>query len=176
MLYIVGRDKILHSLRVSAKIVIGFLFTIIVILYFLTVSLFGVKAEDTVRIVVTEATGLHRNMVVFYADLQPMVIHNVFWLCLASFGFMLIFLYFIDHSFKGFLAPGILSLAMTIFLAVIIAALHDHIFKFTGSVSELYIKSALERFRIGAYGMAGFGVVLIAVSQWGDQLINKIKK
>lgn len=166
----------MHSLQVAAKIVIGFLFSIIVLLTFLTVSLFGVKAEDTVRIIVTEATGLHRDMVVFYADLQPMVIHNVFWLCLASFGFMLIFLYFIDHSFKGFLAPGILSLVITISLAVIIAAAHDHIYMFTGTVSSMYIQTALDRFRQGVYGMAGFGIVLVAFSLWGDRLFKKSKK
>jgi len=154
----------LHNLRVSAKIIIGFLFTIVVILYFLTISLFGVKAEDAVRVIVTEATGLQRDLVVFSADLQPMVIHNVFWVCLASLGFMLIFLYFIDHSFKGFLAPGILSLAMTIFLAALVAASQDHIIKFTGDVSDLYIQTALDRFRQGAFGMTGFGIVLIAVS------------
>jgi len=166
----------LHNLRVAAKIVIGFLFTIIVILYFLTVSLFGVKAEDKVRIIVTEATGLQRDMVLFHADLQPMVIHNVFWLCLASFGFMLIFLYFIDHNFKGFLAPGILGLAMTAFLAMLIALSHDHIYRFTGVVSDLYIQTALDRFRQGAFGMIGFGIVLIAISLWGDRVFKKAKK
>jgi hypothetical protein len=166
----------LHNLRVSAKIIIGFLFTIVVILYFLTISLFGVKAEDAVRVIVTEATGLQRDLVVFSADLQPMVIHNVFWVCLASLGFMLIFLYFIDHSFKGFLAPGILSLAMTIFLAALVAASQDHIIKFTGDVSDLYIQTALDRFRQGAFGMTGFGIVLIAVSLWGDRLFKKAKK
>jgi len=166
----------LHNLRVSAKIIIGFLFTITVILYFLTVSLFGVKAEDAVRVIVTEATGLQRDLVVFSADLQPMVIHNVLWVCLASLGFMLIFLYFIDHSFKGFLAPGILSLAMTIFLAALVAASQDHIIKYTGDVSDLYIQTALDRFRQGAFGMTGFGIVLIAVSLWGDRLFKKAKK
>ena len=170
-----GRNIILHSLQVAAKIVIGFLFSIVVLLAFLTVSLFGVKAEDTVRVIVTEATGLQRDMVVFYADLQPMVIHNVFWLCLASFGFMLIFLYFIDHSFRGFLAPGVLSIVITIFLAVMISAVHDHIFKFIGPVTELYISTALNRFRQGAIGMAGFGMVMIALSLWGDRLFKKKK-
>ena len=170
-----GRNTILQNLRVAAKIVIGFLFSITVLFYYLTISLFGVKAEDTVRVIVTEATGLRRDMVVFYADLQPMVIHNVFWVCLASLGFMLIFLYFIDHSFRGFLAPGVLSLAITIFLAAMINASIDHIFYFTGPVTDLYISTALDRFRQGVYGMAGLGLVLIALALWGDRLFKKKK-
>lgn len=166
----------MHSLRVASKIVIGFLFSINTLLAFLTISLFGVKAEDSVRIIVTEATGLRRDMVVFYADLQPLVIHNVFWLCLASFGFMLIFLYFIDHSFRGFLGPGVLCLVITASLAFIVSASLPHVYQYTGVIAELYIKSALLRFNSGAYGMALFGIVLIALAQWGDRLFKKERK
>jgi hypothetical protein len=166
----------LHSIRVAAKIVIGFLFSINVLLSFLTISLFGVRAEDTVRLVVTEATGLQRSMVVFYADLQPLVIHNVFWLTLASFGFLLIFLYFIDHSFKGFISPGILAVVITLFLVFMLAASRNQIFHFTGPATDLYIQTAIDRFRQAAFGMIAFGLVLIGMAQWGDRLFKKNKK
>jgi hypothetical protein len=166
----------LHSIRVSIKIIISFLFSITVLLTFITISLFGVKAEDTVRLIVTEATGLQREMVVFYADLQPLMIHNVFWLCLAGFGFMLIFLYFIDHSFKGFLAPGILSLAITVFLAVMVAASYGSIQKFIGPSTDLYIQTAVDRFRQAAYAMFVFGIALVALSRWGDKIFKRSKK
>lgn len=165
----------MHSLRVAVKIVIGFIFSITVVFAFLTVSLFGVKAEDTVQIVVTEATGLQREMVVFHADLQPMIIHNLFWVCLASLGFMLIVLYFIDNNFKVFLAPGLLCLSITIMLSLILIMFLDNIFHYTGQIGDLYVQTALVRFRQAALGISVFGLLLVAAAVWGDRLI-KIKK
>ena len=149
----------LHSLRLAARVIINFLYSLILLLTFLTTSLFGVKAQDTVRLIVTEATGLQRDMVAFQADLQPLVIHNLFWVCLASLGFMLIFLFFIDHSFKGFIGPGVLTLAITVFLALIFTASRDHIFLFTGPATELYIQTAIDRFRVSAYVIFSFGLL-----------------
>ncbi|MFU8793899.1 MAG: hypothetical protein ACNA7Z_00815 [Dethiobacteria bacterium] len=165
----------MHSLRLAAKIVIGFIYSLFIILTFLTTSLFGVRAQDTVRLIITEATGLQRDMVAFQADLQPLIIHNLFWVCLASLGFMLIFLYFIDHSFRGFLGPGILSIAITIFLAVMLSVSKEHIFLFTGPATEMYIQTALDRFNVSAYAIFAFGLLLVAASLWGDQLFKKNK-
>ncbi|MGM0687994.1 MAG: hypothetical protein ACQESO_00245 [Bacillota bacterium] len=166
----------MHSLRVSAKIIIGFLFSITILLTFFTLSLFGVQADDGVRLIITEATGLQRDMIVFQANLQPMVIHNVFWLCLASFGFMLIFLYFIDHNFKVFLPPGLLCLIFTIVLVVMVAVSRDSIINFTGPSTDLYLQTALDRFRQAAIGMTIFGILLTAVALWGDQFLKKSKQ
>lgn len=166
----------MHSLKVAVKIIIGFLFSITILITFLTTSLFGVKASDTVRLIVTEATGLRRDMVVFHADLQPLVIHNVFWVCLASVGFMLIFLYFIDHSFKALMGPGILCIAITLFLSAALAVLHDNIYKFIGPVTEIYVKTAVDRFANTAIGVVALGLLLVAASLWGDRLFKKAKQ
>ncbi len=166
----------MHSLRLASKIVIGFFFSIVILLTFLTTSLFGVKAQDTVSLIITEATGFQRDMVAFQGDLLPLIIHNLFWVCLASLGFMLIFLYFIDHSFRGFIGPGVLSIAITILLAVTLAFSRDHIFLFTGPTTEMYIQTAIDRFRLSAYAIFAFGLMLVAVSLWGDQLFKKNKK
>lgn len=163
----------MHNIRVAAKIVIGFLFSITILLSFLTLSLFGVEAQDTVRLIVTEATGLERDMVVFQATLQPLVIHNVFYLCLAGFGFMLIFLYFIDHRFSVFLGPGVLCLVITIFLVVIVSLTSEQILRFLGPSTDMYIETAIDRFRTGAIGMFIFGILLTALSIWGDQIFKK---
>ena len=165
----------MHSLKISVKIIISFLFSLNVLLTFLTLSLFGVEARDTVRLIVTEATGLQRDMVIFNADLQPMVIHNVFWLCLASFGFMLIFLYFIDHKFKVFLGPGVLALSITILLVIVFVASADSILRFVGPSMDLYIQTAFNRFRDAAIGMAIFGIVLTLLGFKGDQYLKKPK-
>ncbi len=166
----------MHSLKVAVKIIIGFLFSITILIGFLTTSLFGVKASDTVQLIVTEATGLRRDMVVFHADLQPLVIHNVFWVCLASIGFMLIFLYFIDHSFKALMGPGILCIAITLFLSAALAVFHDNIYNYMGPVTELYVKTAVDRFANTAIGVVALGLLLVAASLWGDRLFKKAKK
>jgi len=163
----------LHSLKVSVKIIISFLFSLNVLLTFLTLSLFGVEASDTVRLIVTEATGLERDMVIFNAELNPMVIHNVFYLCLASFGFMLIFLYFIDHKFRVFLGPGVLALAITVLLVIVFISTAESIVRFVGPSMDLYIQTAFNRFRDAAIGMAIFGVILTVFGLKGDQYLKK---
>ncbi len=115
-------------------------------------------------------------MVIFQANLQPMVIHNVFWLCLAAFGFMLIFLYFIDHKFKVFLPPGLLCLIFTLVLVVMVVTSRDSILYFTGPTTDLYLQTALYRFRQAAIGMTVFGLLLTAVALKGDQLFKKNSK
>ncbi len=163
----------MHSLRVAVKIIIGFLFSITILLTFLTLSLFGVQAEDRVRLIITEATGLERDMVIFQAYLQPMVIHNVFWLCLAGFGFMLIFLYFIDHKFRVFLPPGLLCMIFTLVLVVMVTVSRDSILYFTGPTTDVYLETAVYRFRQAAIGMAIFGLLLTAIGLKGDQIFKK---
>jgi len=166
----------LHSLKVAVKIIIGFLFSITIMASLITSSLFGIKASDTVRLIVTEATGLRRDMLVFQADLQPLVLHNIFWVCLASLGFMLIFLYFIDHSFNSLMAPGVLSIAITLFLVLILVLFQDHIYNYIGPVTQVYIKTAIDRFSQTAIGVISLGLILLAASLWGDQLFRKVKR
>ncbi len=166
----------MHSLKVAVKIIIGFMFSMTILIGFLTTSLFGVKASDTVRLIVTEATGLRRDMVIFHADLQPLVIHNVFWVCLASIGFMLIFLYFIDHSFKALMGPGVLCIAITLFLAATMSVLHDNIYEYIGPVTEVYVKTAVDRFTNTAVGVITLGLLLVAASLWGDRLFKKARQ
>ncbi len=165
----------MHSLKVSVKIIISFLFSLNVLLTFLMLSLFGVEAQDTVRLIVTEATGLERDMIIFNAELNPMVIHNVFWLCLASFGFMLIFLYFIDHKFKVFLGPGVLTLAITVLLVIIFISSAESILRFVGPSMDLYIQTAFNRFRDAAIGMSIFEIILTILGVKGDQYLKKPK-
>jgi hypothetical protein len=165
----------LHSLKVAIKIIINFLFSITIIISFITTSLFGLKASDTVRLIVTEATGLRRDMLVFQADLQPLVLHNIFWVCLASLGFMLIFLFFIDHSFKSLMTPGVLSVAITIFLVLILIIFQDNIYNYIGPITQIYIKTAIDRFSRTAVGVVALGLLLLAASLWGDRFFRKVK-
>ncbi len=165
----------MHSLKVSVKIIISFFFSLTVLLTYLTASLLGVQARDTVRLIVTEATGLQREMVIFNATLQPLFIQNVLYLCLASFGFMLIFLYFIDHKFKVFLGPGVLTLVISLFLVVAVSLSAEQIISFMGPSTDIYIETAFARFRQAATGITLFGLFLTALALWGDQLFAKVK-
>ncbi len=163
----------MHSIKIASKVLIGLLFSLTVGLVFFTSALFGTQAEDTVRLIVTEATGMQREMVIFQANLQPLAIHNVLWLCLAGFGFMLIFLYFIDHSFRTFLAPGVLCLMITIFTTIFVLASQDHMLHYAGPLADLYIETALVRFRVAALSMALFGLALIVISYHGDRFLKR---
>lgn len=165
-----------HNLRIWLKVALGFLFSITVLVTYLTYSLFGVQAEDSVRLIVTEATGFERDVTVFTATLQPMVIHNVFWLCIAGLGFILIFLYFIDHSFRSFFAPGLLTLIVTAFVGIIVLFSLENIFAFAGPYGEIYLDTAISRFQQVIFSMIFFGALLIFISYRGDRFFKKIKK
>ncbi len=163
----------MHSLKVAVKIVIGFMFSITILIGFFVTSLFGVEASDTVRLIVTEATGLRREMVLFQAELLPLVFYNVFWVCLALIGFMLIFLFFIDHSFKTLMGPGVLCIVLSFFLAATLAFFYDYIFNNINPVAELYVKNVVERFTKTAIGVVTLGLLLVAASLWGDRVVQK---
>ncbi len=165
-----------QGLRSWLKVVTGFMFTITMMLTFVTFSLFGIKAEDTLEVIVTEATPPYTEVQLFTATLQPMVIHNVFWLSLAGLGFLLIFLYFIDQRFKVFLAPGVLALIVTFFAAVFMYASIENIFADVQPYQELYLETAMTRFYQVVTGMTVFGVLLIVVSYYGDQVFKKFNK
>lgn len=164
------------GLKIWLKVIIGFVFSLTLLLLFLTFSLFGVAAEDTVQVIVTEATGMERDVTVFTTTLRPMIIHNVFWLCLAGLGFFLIFLYFIDHSFKAFLAPAVLTLLMTFFVGIVVWVSLENIFAFAGTYGELYLDTAIARFRQVVVGLVLFGAVQLALANWGDSLKESFKR
>ncbi len=168
-------SKMWANLRIWLKVLIGFVFSITVLATIVSYSLFGVQAEDTVRVIVTEATGPQRDVTVFATTLQPMVIHNVFWLCLAGLGFLLIFLYFIDFSFRSFLAPGFLALIMCAFVGIIITASIDHIMYFVDPYGEEYVETFLSYLRNVIIGIVIFGLVLIGLSYHGDRFLKSAK-
>ncbi len=165
-----------QGLRNWLKIVIGFIYSITILITFLTFSLFGVKAQDTVRVIVTEATPPYTDVQLITVTLQPMIIHNVFWLSLAGLGFLLIFLYFVDQRFKVFLAPGLLTLVMTAFVAALMLAFLDNIFADVRPYQELYLETAMTRFYQVTAGLTMFGVLLILLSYYGDQVLSVLKK
>ncbi len=165
-----------QGLRSWLKVVIGFIFSITLLLTFSTFSLFGIKAEDRLEIIVTEATPPYTEVQLFTATLQPMVIHNVFWLSLAGLGFLLIFLYFIDQRFKVFLAPGLIALFMTVFVGLIMFFTIENIFAHVQPYQELYLEAAMARFYQVVTGVTIFGVLLVLLSYFGDQVFARIKK
>lgn len=156
--------------RLWLKVVLGFLFSITIILSCLTFALFGVTESDRVDIIVTEATGVGNRVVVFSGQLQPFIIHNAFWLSLAALGFFLIFLYFIDHSFRVFLAPGVLCLVLFVFINLTLVIVQNYIFAYTESYAAVYVMSSLARIKQAGFVVLALGVLLIGVSYWGTRL------
>ena len=165
-----------QGIRSWLKVVIGFVYSITIIITFLTFSLFGVKAEDTVRVIVTEATPPYTEVQLLTVNLQPMVIHNVFWLSLAGLGFLMLFLYFVDQRFKVFLAPGLITLIMTVFVGALMLAFLENIFADVQPYQELYLETAMNRFYQATAGMTILGVLLILISYYGDQVFSVLKK
>jgi len=165
-----------QGLRSWLKVVIGFVYSITILITFLTFSLFGVKAEDTVRVIVTEATPPYTEVQLLTVNLQPLIIHNVFWLSLAGLGFLLIFLYFVDPKFKVFLAPGLISLFMTVFVGAIMLAFIENIFADVQPYQELYLETAMNRFYQMTAGMTILGMLLILLSYYGDQVMSTLKR
>ncbi|HSW35275.1 MAG TPA: hypothetical protein VLH18_01590 [Candidatus Limnocylindrales bacterium] len=162
-----------HNLRISMKVTIAFLFSIVVLFTLAAFSLSGVLAEDTVQVIVTEATGLQREATVFYATLQPAAIRSFRYFSLAGLGFLLILLYFVDHSYRVFLAPGVLCLVITVFVGLAVFMSTDYIFAYAGQYGEMFLYNAMARLRQISFAMLVIGVVLIAVSSFGDRLLKK---
>ncbi len=155
-----------HSARLWLKVIIGFLFSINLLLTSLTYALFGATEKDTVELIVTEATGAENIVVLFAGKFQPLIIHNVFWLSLALIGFFLIFLYFIDHSFKVFLAPGVLCLIMFLFLNLILFVTQSFIFAFTEGAADLFVTTSFSKVRLASWLVFTLGALLIGTSYW----------
>lgn len=157
------------GIKTWIKVVIGFLFSITIILTSLTYSLFGVKERDMIEVIVTEATGTANKVTVFSGHFQPMVIHNVFWLSLAAVGFFLIFLYFIDHSFRVFLGPGVLSLAIFIFLNLVLWITRGTILAYAGESAAMFVLESLAKIRQAGFAVLALGLVLIGLSHLGSR-------
>ena len=157
------------GIKTWIKVVLGFLFSITIILTSLTYSLFGVQEKDMIEVIVTEATGTANKVTVFSGQFQPMVIHNVFWLSLAAVGFFLIFLYFIDHNFRVFLGPGVLSLAIFIFLNLALWITGGTILDYAGESAALFVLDSLAKIRQAGFAVLALGLVLIGLSHVGSR-------
>lgn len=152
--------------RIWLKVILGFFFSITAIMCAVIYGLLGARASDTVELIVTEATGLQQQYVLFAAHVQPLVLHNILWVGVAGLGFFLIFLYFIDHDFRVFLAPGVLCLVIAGFLNITLWGMASSITAYTGESAAAYALNGLERVRQAGFLLAALGFALIAASYW----------
>lgn len=167
------RDMMWHSVRLWLKVVLGFLFSITLLISSLTYALFGAKEKDTVELIITEATGVQKTVVLFAGKFQPLIIHNVFWLSLVVIGFLLIFLYFIDHSFKAFLAPGIICVIIFIVISLMVSVAQSFIFDYTAEYGDLFIDTSFSKLRLASFVILALGAALIGTSYWSEWKKNK---
>ncbi len=154
------------------KIALGFTFSVFVMILIISYALMGTVATDTLEIVVTEATGFQHQEVMIQANLQPLMIVNFFWLSISILAFCLIFLYFLDMNLKSFLAPGFLSLVTVLFMQIIFNILQGFIPPYDKLEATGYIFSTLERANQVSWAVVIMGIVLMAVSIWGQRMLE----
>lgn len=157
------------GIKTWLKVITGFLFSITVILSALTYALCGARENDLVEVIVTEATGLGNRVTVFTGQMQPMVIHNIFWLSLAAIGFFLIFLYFLDHSYRVLLGPGVLSLAIFLFLNLFLWIIRGSLLAYAGESAAVFVLESLSKVHRAGNAVLILGLFLIALSYWGSR-------
>jgi len=159
------------------KVVINFLFSVTLFFSALIYALFSIKKKDIVEIYVTEANGGGERMIIFSGEFQPLIIHNIFWLTVAVIGFLLIFLYFLEHNFRVFLGPGVLSLAIFIFLKAFLWVVGEPLLAYAGDYAALIIQDSLARARQASIVLLLLGFALIWLSHWrGRREISTIDR
>lgn len=110
----------LSVVKLWLRIILGFIFSVFVIVGVFSFGLLGTVATDSMEIVLTEATGIQNQEVILSANMQPLVIQNTFLFAIAAMGFCLIFLYFLEHKFSVYFAPGVLCLVSVIFVQAVL--------------------------------------------------------
>jgi len=158
------------------KIILGFIFSVCVMVLVISYALTGTVATDTLEIVITEATGLQHQEVMFSTDLQPLLIVNVFWFSILVLAFCLVFMYFLDLKLKAFLAPGVLSLLSIAFLQLIFGFLRGFIPPEEEIAATGYVYQTMERADHASLVVVGLGVVLVLVSYFGHKKLEAWRK
>lgn len=154
------------GVKVWLKVVINFLFSITLIFSSLAYALFSIRKKDIVELYVTEANQGAERIIIFSGEFQPLIIHNVFWLSLAAIGFFLIFLYFIDHTLRVLLGPGVLSLTIFLFLKSALWIVSAPLLAQAGDYAAVIIQESLVRARQASLAVLLLGFLLIGLSYW----------
>jgi len=152
------------------KIILGFTFSVFVMVLIVSYGFIGTVEPDTLEIVVTEATGLEQEEAMISANLNPYVIQNTLWLAVSILGFCLVFLYFLDMSLRSFLAPGFLSIVTVVFLQIISHIVQGYIPP--EALATGHVFSTLERVNQISWIMVVVGIILMLISVFGQRALE----
>jgi len=162
--------------KIWLKMILGFILSVTVMVLIVSYALSGTIATDTLEIVITEATGLQHQEVMFSTDLQPLVIVNIFWFSILVLGFCVIFLYFLDMSLKSLLAPGFLALLSVGFLQIILGVFRSFIPPEEEIAATGYVFQSLGRADQASLVVALVGIALMLFSYFGHQKLERPRK
>ncbi len=152
------------TVKIWLRIIIGFMFAICVYIGIIAYALLGTVATDSLEIIITEATGVQTQEVIFLANLQPLNIQIALFFSITGMALCLIFLYFLENKFKVFVAPGVISIISVLFLRGLLGYMAYFIpTDITRSVYD-YIHLAIVRGIHASLFAVGIGLVLLVVS------------
>jgi len=158
------------------KLILGFIFSMSVMLLIISYSLSGTVADDTLEIIVTEATGLQQQEVMLSIDLQPLMILNLVWFSILVLGFCIIFLYFLERSLKTLLPPGFLALVSVGFMQIIFAIIRGYVPPEEQIETTGYVFQTLERADQVSLIVVMVGIALMLISYFGYVKWEKPRK
>lgn len=154
----------LSAVKLWLRIILGFIFSVCTIIGIFAYGLLGTVATDSMEIILTEATGLQNQEVILSAKLQPLVIQNTFLFAIAAMVFCLIFLYFLEHKFSVYFAPGVLCLISIIFVQGALWVGGSYIPTGLDGETAAYINEMIKRISYACLFGILFGAVLIVIS------------
>lgn len=152
------------TVKIWLRIIIGFMFAVCVLIGITSYALLGTVATDSLEIIITEATGTQTQEVIFLASLQPLNIQIALFFSIAGMALCLIFLYFLEHNFKVFVAPGVISIISVLFLRGLLSFIANFIpTDISRSVFD-YIHLSIVRGSHASLVAVGIGLLLLVVS------------
>jgi len=151
-------------IRIWLRIIIGFLFTVCVLIAITAYALYGTVATDSLEIIITEATGKQAQEVIFLASLQPLSIQITLFFAIAGMALCLIFLYLLEHNFKVFVAPGVICIISVLFFRGVLGFLANFIPPDISKGAFEYIHLSFQRGSHASLAAVGIGVLLLIFS------------
>ncbi len=154
----------LKSVKIWLRIIIGFIFTVCVLIGITAYALLGTVATDSLEIIITEATGTQTQEVIFLASLQPLNIQIALFFSIGGMALCLIFLYFLEHNFKVFVTPGVICIISVLSLQGLISFIANFIPTNISSNVFNYIHASIVRGSHASLFAIGIGLLLMVVS------------
>lgn len=153
-----------NAVKIWLRIIIGFMFAVCVLIGTISYALLGTVATDSLEIIITEATGPQTQEVIFLASLQPLNIQIALYFSIGGMALCLIFLYLLEHNFRVFVAPGVISIISVVFLYALLSFATNFIpTDISRSVSN-YIHLSIQRGLHASLFAIGIGVLLVVLS------------